>query len=644
MNANPESLDGESADRHMDGIAQGAECGRGRSDWEFRRSGWTKRAFVPVLVGLLFAGAMFWAKGRDPFERRWFSVRAEGGAKAECVAVLPKTVERPLPLVVYLHGAGGSVLQSGNELRRMAEMGLAAVALEYNQTNETAYEGQFAALLDYVGRQKWADTNRMAWVGSSLGAERVMGFALRQPERRPRLLVGLGGGEAERLKAEGKRLKSESENGNEIPLTVNRPLTPALSPSDVEREDRRQGAGQFDSGYGAQPMSVLLVHGERDEVFPVSEARRVAGWFRTNGAPVELRVLADQAHDFGPNRLLVFRAVGEYCLTHLNGPEALSQYRSISEWQAQAKPLWLFWLPAFGWLGFRGLRRKVRTTSCFVSFVRLVFKRGAGESCPPPDGKPEPLTRGEKALRWIAAVLAAAALGQTALHLVPPRLAVSERTLAIARKHLVQAKEMKDFDYLSAAPVWPGKRLGILLEHVELANYNRELIDWKTGESVYRDFVLSPEIDAAADGDLAWRRPLWENFYPRIRKEAEPASAAEIVVRFLRERVTVIIPDFKAVGRGTRGGTPRSLAGEDARATREDENRDRGGGDSGGTILEIWRRQITDERGFEAIYVAALRSVGVPAQLSARHGAEFWNGQAWTAAPRPLIGVFAPGK
>jgi len=55
----------------------------------------------------------------------------------------------------------------------------------------------------------------------------------------------------------------------------------------------------------------------------------MAARLQSNGVPVELRVLPGQPHDFGPNRLQVFRAVGEYCLTRLNGPDALENYRSI---------------------------------------------------------------------------------------------------------------------------------------------------------------------------------------------------------------------------------------------------------------------------------------------------------------------------
>ena len=39
-------------------------------------------------------------------------------------------------MVVYLHGSGGSLLGDGNELRQLAEMGLATVEMEYEQKAE----------------------------------------------------------------------------------------------------------------------------------------------------------------------------------------------------------------------------------------------------------------------------------------------------------------------------------------------------------------------------------------------------------------------------------------------------------------------------------------------------------------------------
>lgn len=149
----------------------------------------------------------------------------------------------------------------------------------------------------------------------------------------------------------------------------------------------------------------------------------------------------------------------------------------------------------------------------------------------------------------------------------------------------------------------------VLLGHVELSNYNRELINWKLDDKTYREFVLSPVIDPASDGELNWRRPLWESFYPRIRKEQIIESAAEIVVRHLRERVTIAEGENFAIG-----------------------------------VESIWLRQITNERGFETIYVAALRSAGIPARLNVQRRAEFFSEGKWRLAPRPVVVSWAGGQ
>jgi hypothetical protein len=159
-----------------------------------------------------------------------------------------------------------------------------------------------------------------------------------------------------------------------------------------------------------------------------------------------------------------------------------------------------------------------------------------------------------------------------------------------------------------------------LLEHVELAHYNRELVNWKLGDAVYREFVLSAQIDPAADGNLDWRRALWENLYPRIRREQSPEAAAEVVVRFLRERVTVLGQSRKQKVESTNQWQVASSQSSVA---------------SG--IAGTWQRQVTSERGFEALYVAALRSVGVPSRLGAQGHAELWTGSVWQTAPAPLI-------
>ena len=512
----------------------------------------------PILVLLLFLGALFWAKEQDPFSRKWFTLRTAEHSSVKCVAVLPKPLRR-YPVIIYAHGSGSTLMNDGNDLRQMAELGLATVSLEYDQTNEAAFDAQLEALLHYLGRQQWADTNAIAWVGFSLGANRMLGFALQHPHQRPQLLVQLSG--AGLGESAGK---SGTLDTNSTPSTLNpQPLTNFHCP-------------------------VLFVHAEQDEVFPLADTKRLASLLQTNGLPVELKIIPGLPHGMEPERGVIFRSIGEYCLTHLSGKDAWQNYHSIAQWQAEAPPLWLFWLPAAAWAA--------------GGFVWWRCRKSAS----PENIK---LQRHEIALCWLAVILATWALAETAIHLVTPHFSVNDTTLSISRRYLVQPKEHADFENLASQSIWHNQQLKTLLEHVELAGYNRELINWQLDDKIYHDYVLSPIIELStlnlvrrSQPHSNWRRPLWEEFYPRIRKEQSTEDAAKIVVRHLRERVTIAaLPDL-----------PHELP-------------------------EIWLKQITDETGFEIIYVAALRSVGVPARLDPHQRAEFWDGNKWQTAPPPSV-------
>jgi hypothetical protein len=104
--------------------------------------------------------------------------------------------------------------------------------------------------------------------------------------------------------------------------------------------------------------------------------------------------------------------------------------------------------------------------------------------------------------------------------------------------------------------------------------------------------------------DLGWRRPLWEFFYPRIRKESSLEAAVEIVIHQLREQVK---------------------ATKDANVPTP--------------ILESWRRGAAGEADFQRLAVAALRSVGIPARLSAATQTEFWNGTEWKSISQAALEV-----
>ncbi len=542
------------------------------------------RFALPVLALLVFLGAMYWAKSRDPFERVWFSLKTPSHGAVKGIAVLPKTV-RPCPVVIYLHGSGGTLMNDGNELRQMAELGMAAVGLEYNQVNQEGFDEEVVALQDYIKQQSWALTNATAWVGLSLGAQRTLTFILNHPEVQPQLLVRMSGGWIPELdeKFKVQDPKSKVDGGN---------------PS------------AYGGGY-VIGCPVLLVHGEKDEVFPAQDARRLAELLKAHGISVTTKILPGRGHTFEPDRALVTRLMGEYCKAMLTPKEPFNGVKERRVW-----PFWVYFTPAFLWAGFwfyikNGHKKaqeaqKTGGALCGMSFGQR--RAGGGRS------------EWEKALRWGALGLAVLAVADTAIHWIPPHLVVSQRTLEIARKWLAPPKWKDDFETLAAKSIWDGQQLKTLLDCAELANYNRnELINWRIDDGIYRDYVLSPMIDSETEKlnpdtlkrghqtgeELNWRRALWESFYPRIRHQQSPEEAAEIVGRYLRERVT-IVPN----GRSAPG------------------------------VESIWKRQVADEKGFEIIYVAALRSVGIGARLNPTGKAEFWIGDKWLAAPRPAAASF----
>ena len=489
-----------------------------------------------ILLVLLFIGALFWAKHQDPFSRNWFTLKTADHNFFKCVAVLPKPM-RKYPVIIYAHGWNGNLMNDGYESRQMAELGLAVVSIEYNQTNEAAFEPQFETLLHYLGRQRWFDTNVIAWVGFSMGANRLLNFAEHHPEQPPQLLV----------LASGAGLQE----------------------------------GQTNSLLENLRCPILLIHGDQDEIFPVADTRRLTSTLQANGVPVELQVIPGVSHGMEPERGVIFRNIGEYCLSRSTDKDCWQNYYSIARWQAAAPPLWLFWLPAavwiVGWFAWWRYRKPVLSEKI-------------------------KLKRHEIALRWLAVLLAILALAETAIHLATPYFPVNNRTLDITRRFLIQPKERADFEFLANQPIWQGEKLQALLNHVELAGYNRELINWQIDDKIYQDFVLSPVITGSPGEQLDWRRPLWEEFYPRIRHESSPEDAARIVVRHLRERVTI------------------------AAAANQPHD-----------VPTIWLRQVTDEIGFEIIYVAALHSVGIPARLDSNQKAELWNGTNWHKAPSPSV-------
>jgi predicted esterase len=590
-----------------------------------------------LFISLAFFGSMIWAKSRDPFKRIWFTVNTQHYGKVKGVAVLPVGVgqsfqparekgttnivskrgrQDALPYVFYIYGSGGSLINSGNELRQLAELGMAAVAIEYNQTNQAAFEEQFIAVRKELEDRRREigvrNQNAECWIGFSLGAERTLRLFLKAAGGTPalplpNLYVRMSGGMPEEFK-----VQSPMFNVGEHSALDSRPST-----------------------------RILLVHGGNDEIFPVDEAKEAAAFFKTNGFPTELKILPGKSHGFDADRALVFRTVGERIKAQLTPEHPLPEFPVTKNYSYV-----LCILPAFLWAGFWIYsRRKMGGTgdSPVVAGESAAITQCEthGRDARATNIEHRKLKKWEIGLCTAAVVLATMAIAETGIHLITPRLQVSDATLRIARKWLLAPKWHEDFETLSAKPFWRGQQLQTLLTHVELANYCvYELINWKVDKAIYNDYVLSPVIDemdsgmgvptarigthgrdarATTEPELNWRRPLWEFFYPRVRHEDTPEAAAEIVARTLRERITVVNSDapdvyFQPKHSGA-GGTPTLRPG----------------------IETIWRNQITDEKGFQRIYVATLRSVGVGARLNSDGNAEFWTGSEWKTAPHPLI-------
>jgi len=68
--------------------------------------------------------------------------------------------------------------------------------------------------------------------------------------------------------------------------------------------------------------------------------------------------------------------------------------------------------------------------------------------------------------------------------MVMPQLAANQTTLNLVRKYIVPAYQQTDFICLSSNAVWRGKAIKALLAHVELANYNRTLVNWRIEDQI----------------------------------------------------------------------------------------------------------------------------------------------------------------
>jgi predicted esterase len=506
---------------------------------------------------LLFFGVLIWAHSCDPFRRAEFSIKMANGDKVHGITVLPIGISssrrqrshlwgdktKKLPVVVYAHGAGESSLTDGKILREFAGLGMAAVDFDYEQSKQGVFANQFSAVLAYVRRQPWADTNAIAWVAVSQGAQDTLACLLDSARREP----------------------------------VEAPIP---SPSVYVRISGGWVEGNIKPESRLRQTQVLLVHGKNDQVFPLDEMKRVAGLLRSNAIPVSLAAVPGHGHGFEADRMVISRLVAEYCKAKLTPKRALPEYPKPHPY-----PVSVYIIPAFGWVIYWWcFRRRTRVLQPKIPFADIKI-----------------------GFRIAVCVLGILALGNSALRLILPRMKVTPFSLMLAREYLVAPGWRHDFESLAILPAWHAQQLRTLLTHAELAHYTAyELANWRLDDMHYRQYVLSPII-TGAEQQFDWRYDLWESFYPQVRHEDSTSDAAEVVSRFLRELVTI---------------TPNCPKQPDAQS--------------------MWSTRIVSSADFDILYVAALRSVAVPARLNASGETEFWTGQDWHLAPPPLAITLSP--
>jgi hypothetical protein len=258
---------------------------------------------------------------------------------------------------------------------------------------------------------------------------------------------------------------------------------------------------------------------------------------------------------------------------------------------------WQYWTPA------------VLAIGNLVLFQRWRQERATKSSSPSNTSAPSAANRTRLIVKVAAVTSVIAGCGAVAFYVELPRLPADEDIVSLARTVLVQPRLRNDFDYLAQNSLSDGQPLAPLLEQLKLAERLRRQFYSNLDDVTFRKYILSPEIASLPLDEVNWRQTLWEIFYPSVRSKSDPGQAARIVIRLLREHVGIDSTYNYRVG-----------------------------------VETIWTEEMTDESGFERIYVAALRSVGIAARLNGAGQAELLEGNQWESAPRPLIASFETKK
>lgn len=572
-----------------------------------------------LLIALVFYCAMVWAKERDPFQRVSFRLDAPATKQCNGIVVSPKPAAQ-YPQVVYLYEAGNSLLNSGHQLRLIAKSGFNAASFEYDKESQPAFDEQFSTVCHYLQNRSGTQTN-IVWVTCGLGARRALSFALSHPELQPDLLICIEGA-----------------------------WTAELYQTLADKRSRRfwNIPENTQSSFSNQPLAaikcpVLLVQSQAHSANPQASYEKLFALLRAAGTSVRLCILPESSFDPETDFLWSLRVVMQYSAARFPPPdyaaklpdcglsEPLARQFNVALWKAGENRNQIWWAMARTdkakrpaamsfitrlndfelahisladlqqrYAPSRFWRRRIGFGLILLIFASVALWKYRHKLLRVHLWFRQPGKEQYALLKLVACFVAITALGVASLNLLVPELNVNAFSLSMAKSFLFRSYA-EDISFLGQQKAVDKIKLKIWLQHVKLANLQRHQFYSSLENDMFQHYILSPQIDSQAP---AWnsRKDLWEYFQPRIRKQHDPLIGAKIIVNYLLERVGI-----------------DSSYGADQ------------------DVDTIWIQKMASEGGFQRIYVAALRSVGIAARLNDLNQAEIWTGQAWTAAPRPPI-------
>lgn len=211
--------------------------------------------------------------------------------------------EGPFPLIIWIHGGGwhsGERQPHGDQLAaRFCPAGFAVAAVGYRLTPEAAFPAQIedcnaalAWLRRYAADYR-LDANRVGVIGHSAGGHLCALMAVTGGLER------FAGGEVQAAVCWSPVCDLDRERG-EWPKSMF-----TWNPVDRFSQTFFPGGG-YDAAFarGASPASyvhgkappMLIVHGDRDDVVPIGQARAFADALRASGAEVDYRVAEGRDH------------------------------------------------------------------------------------------------------------------------------------------------------------------------------------------------------------------------------------------------------------------------------------------------------------------------------------------------------------